>query len=98
MNGMTEIWKSNINRELKIRFFIATIELILLYGCESWILTEAEEKLLNGTYTRMLRKTLNILWSSYTPNQQLYGELPAVSDKIASRRLQPAGHCYRHQS
>ena len=27
---------------------------------------------------------------------QLYGELPAVSNKIASRRLQLAGHCYRH--
>ena len=53
----------------------------------------------------MLRKALNIHWSSYLPNQQLYaidhslllyGELPAVSNKIASRRLQLAGHCYRH--
>ena len=26
----------------------------------------------------------------------MYGELPAVSNKIASRRLQLAGHCYRH--
>ena len=48
------------------------------------------------TYTRMLRKALNIHWSSHIPNQQLYGELPAVSNKIASRRLQLAGHCYRH--
>ena len=35
-------------------------------------------------------------WSSHIPNQQLYGDLPAVSNKIASRRLQLAGHCYRH--
>ena len=48
------------------------------------------------TYTRMLRKALNIHWSSHIPNQQLYGDLPAVSNKIASRRLQLAGHCYRH--
>ena len=50
LNGMTKIWKSNTSNNLKIRFFIATIESILLYGCESW----AQEKSLDGTYTRML--------------------------------------------
>ena len=54
------------------------------------------EKSLNGTYTRMLRKALNVHWSSHTANAQLYGNLPRVSDKIASRRLQLAGHCHRH--
>ena len=96
LNGMTKIWKSNMIKDLKIRFFIATIESILLYGCESWALSKAQEKSLDGTYTRMLRKALNIHWSSHIPNQQLYGDLPAVSNKIASRRLQLAGHCYRH--
>ncbi|CAH3107679.1 unnamed protein product, partial [Porites lobata] len=61
-----------------------------------WALSKAQEKLLDGTYTRMLLKALNILWSSQIPNQQLHGDLPAVSKKIASRRLQLAGHCYRH--
>ena len=93
---MTKIWKSNMSKDLKIRFFIATIESILLYGCESWALSKAQEKSLDGTYTRMLRKALNIHWSSHIPNQQLYGDLPAVSNKIASRRLQLVGHCYRH--
>ena len=82
--------------DLKLCFFIATIESILLYGCESWTLTEALEKSLDGTYTRMLRKAQNIHWSSHTPNEVLYGKLPKVSDKIASRRIQLAGHCYRH--
>ena len=85
-----------MSRDLKLRFFIATIESILLYGCESWTLTEALEKSLDGTYTRMLRKAQNIHWSSHTPNEILYGKLPKVSDKIASRRMQLAGHCFRH--
>ena len=55
--------------DLKLCFFIATIESILLYGCESWTLTEALEKSLDGTYTRMLRKAQNIHWSSHTPNE-----------------------------
>ena len=96
LNGISRIWKSGMNRELKVRFFIATIESILLYGCESWTLTEALEKSLDGTYTRMLRRALNVHWTSHTPNVELYGNLPRVSDKIASRRLQLAGHCFRH--
>ncbi|XP_062577713.1 uncharacterized protein LOC134239565 [Saccostrea cucullata] len=64
--------------------------------CGSWTLTVAQEKSLDGTYTRMLRKVLDIHWSSQIPNEFLYGNLPKVSDKIASRRLQLAGHCFRH--
>ena len=85
-----------MSRDLKVRFFIATIESILLYGCEAWTLTEAMERSLDGTYTRMLRKALNVHWSSHTRNEELYGELPRVSDKIASRRLHLAGHCFGH--
>ena len=82
--------------ELKTRFFLATVESILLYGYEAWSMSKSMEKSLNGTYTRMLRKALDVHWSSHTTNAQLYGNLPRVSDKIASRRLQLAGHCHRH--
>ena len=82
--------------ELKRKFFVATVESILLYGCEAWSLTEADEKSLNGTFTRMLRKAVNVHWSAHMTNEVLYGKLPALSDKIAARRLQLAGHCQRH--
>lgn len=96
LNDMSKIWKSSMNPGLKKRFFVATVESILLYGCESWALTESMERSLGGTYTRMLRKALNIHWSSYTTNEQVYGQLPRVTDKIAARRLRLAGHCHRH--
>ena len=96
LNGMSSIWKSSMSRDVKIRFFLATVESILLYGCESWTLTVAQEKALDGTYTWMLRTALNIHWSSHTTNEVLYGKLPRLSDKIASRRMQLAGHCYIH--
>ena len=54
LNSMMKIWKSGMRRPLKVRFFVATIESILLYGCESWTLSKAQEKSLDGTYTRML--------------------------------------------
>ena len=96
LNDMNKIWSSNMSQELKRRFFTATVESILLYGCEDWTLTTAQEESMDGTYTRMLRKAMNVHWSSRMTNKVLYGGMPAVSDKIASRRLQLAGHCYRH--
>ena len=96
LNSMTKIWKSDMSRGLKRRFFTATVESMLLYGCEAWTTTEVQEKAINGSYTRMLRKALNVHWSSHMTNEELYGDLPRVSDKIASRRLQLAGHCFRH--
>ena len=65
LNDMDRIWKSNMNPGLKKRFFVATVESILIYGCESWAMTGAMEKSLNGTYTRMLRNIQNMHWSSH---------------------------------
>ena len=85
-----------MNPMLKRNFFAATVESILLYGCEAWTLTKTMEKSLDGTYTRMLRRVLNVHWSDKMTNVTLYGGLPKLSDKIAARRLRLAGHCQRH--
>ena len=96
LNNMTTIWKSHMSRQVKQNFFLATVESVLLYGCEAWTTTKALEKSLDGCYTRMLRTALNISWRQHMSNQELYGELPRASDKVAAKRMQLAGHCYRH--
>jgi len=55
---LDNIWKSNLPRRLDqlLNFFRATVESILLYGAETCTMT----KELDGTYTRLLRQTLNI--------------------------------------
>ena len=97
LNGMASVWKSNLPRETKLRFFTATVESVLLYGCESWTLKPSLQKSLDGCYTRMLRAVLNISKDEHVTNKQLYGDLPRLSSKIASRRMRLAGHCHRHQ-
>ncbi len=42
------------HRHLKLQLSIATVESVLLYGCEEWTLTSVLEKQLDGCYTRML--------------------------------------------
>ena len=95
-NKLDKIWMSNISRGIKIRLFIATVESVLLYGSETWTLTKTLSNRLDGCYTRLLRKALNISWRQHQTNDQLYGGLPKASTKIRKRRMRIAGHCVRH--
>ena len=90
--------ESNLNRKLKIRILQATVVAVMLYGCESWSLSKKLKKELDGSYTRMLRKALNVSWKQKVPNTELYGDLPKISDVVRERRLRLAGHCMRHKN
>ena len=87
---------SNTRKEIIVRFFVAAIKSILLYGCESWTVTSKIECMLNGTYTKMPRKATNVKWWQYRTNAEVYEELPLLGNKIATRRMKLAGHCYQH--
>ena len=93
---MKNIWKSKLRRTLKIRLFQATVEPILLYGSETWTMTKALSKRIDGCYTRMLRMALNISHKARLNNNEVYGSLPRVTFKIQQRRLRLAGHTMRH--
>ena len=94
-NKLAKIWKSNLPRASKIKIFQATVESILLYGSETWTVTVKVSKILDGCYTRLLRSALDVSWKAHMTNEELYGDLPRVSEKIGKRRLQFAGHCVR---
>ena len=96
LNDMKKIWRSNMSRKVKISFYLATVESVLLYGCVAWTLTPALERALNGCYMRMLRAALNISWQDQVTNSILYCELPQVGNKLVAWRMQLAGHCQRH--
>ena len=83
-------------QEQKKRLFLATVDSVLLYGCEAWTLSVKDETQLNGCYTRMLRMALDVAWSQKIRNEVLYKDMPKVTDKIRERRLRLAGHCVRH--
>ena len=97
LNKMDSIWKSSLSRETKIGIFRATAEYVLLYGSEAWTLNKKVNKSLNGCYTRMLRKVLNVSWKQHLTNQQLYGTVPPLSSTIRQRRLKFAGHSVRQK-
>ena len=81
---------------MKIRLFLTTVESGLLHGTETWTLTKALRKQLDGCYTRMLRMAMNVSWKSQLTNNELYGEIPKVSTKVQQRRMRIEGHYIRH--
>ncbi|XP_072037870.1 uncharacterized protein [Amphiura filiformis] len=54
-NGMANVWNSSLSVKFKQRLFTATVESVLLYGCEAWTVTSKLAKELDGCYTRLLR-------------------------------------------
>ena len=95
-NKLEKIWTSKLSRNLKIRLFVATVESVLLYNSETWTLTKALSSRIDGCYTRLLRKALNVSWKERRTNALLYQNLPKVTTKIKQRRMRLAGHCIRH--
>ena len=89
------MWKSDLDRNLKLRFFRACVESILLYGSETWTISRKMELRIDGCYTRLLRRALNIIWKDHITNKILYGDLPKLTTTIRQRRMRFAGHCAR---
>jgi hypothetical protein len=51
LNKMEKVWKSNLQNHLKVGFFRATVESVMLYGAESWTMTSTMRDRLDGSYT-----------------------------------------------
>ncbi|XP_068742164.1 uncharacterized protein [Montipora capricornis] len=97
LNKMMKVWKSNLQNHLKVGFFRATVESVLLYGAEFWAMTGKMRNRLDGTYTRMLRAGLGVSWKEHKTNKELYGILPKITDTLKIRRLCFIGHCSRRK-
>ena len=96
-NNLNNIWRSNLTKNIKVKLFQATVESVLLYGSETWTFTNKIGKPLDGCYTRMLRKALDVSWKDHITNKELYGDLPKITTQISKRRLKFAGHCKRSE-
>ena len=51
----------------------------------------------DGAYTRMLRTVLSVSWRDHITDEDLYGHVLKVSNKIREGRMRVAGHCVRHK-
>ena len=86
---------------LKIRLFHAACISILLYGCESWVMTVQQLEKLDVYARTCYRSMLGIRQSeAHMTNERLYaltGQRP-ISESIRVRQLTFTGHCLRMDS
>ena len=94
-NKLPKLWHSNLPNEYKVSLSQSLVGPVLLYGAETWTLTQTTQKRLNGTYTNLLHEVQNIHWSEHATKERLFGNLPPISDTLMRRRLQFAGRCLR---
>ena len=94
IDKLSVIWKSDLTNKMKRSFFQAVVELIVLYGCTTWMLTNRIEKKFDGNYTQTLRAILNMCWRQHPTKPQLYGQLPPITKTNKVRWPRHAGHCW----
>ena len=70
---------SALRDSLKISFFRAAVESILLYGTEGWTITNKLEARLDGCYIRLVVMVLDLNWKDHPTREEIYGNLPKVS-------------------
>lgn len=99
--NLRNIWKSsNIRTQTKIRIFKTNIIEVLLYGSESWKVTNTIIQKLDTFQTRCLRRILKIFWPNKISNEELYQiiQTPAISDQIKEKRWKWIGHVLRKET
>ena len=98
--SFTNIWKSSyIGTQTKIRIFKTTVIGVLLYGSESWKVTNTITQKLDTFQTRCLRRILKIIWLNKISNEELYlrTQTAAISDQIKEKRWRWIGHILRRE-
>ena len=88
----------SVDLQFKKRLFDAACMSILLYGCETWILTEALKEDLDIYARKCYRMMLGIKQKeAHMTNDALYNKLNAIpiSKTIELRQMSFTGHCLR---
>jgi len=95
---LERLWRSpEISITTKIRLFNTTCVTVLLYGCESWVISSDMENKINAFATSCYRIMLNIKRIDRVSNAQIYattGTEPLII-LVRQRQLRFLGHILR---
>lgn len=99
---MSKLFKShNLTLEIKLRLLRCYVFSILLYGVESWTLTEATTKRLEAFEMWTYRRMLKISWTDKISNIRVLQKLNKVKEimlTVKRRKLEYLGHIMRNET
>jgi hypothetical protein len=66
LSKLRRVWLSkSLRKDTKIRIFNACVKSVLLYGCETWLVTNEIQRKMQTFVHRFLRYILRIWWPKY---------------------------------
>ena len=95
---LEQLWKSpHISITTKVKLFNTTSVTILLYGCESWVISQDMENKINAFATSCYRVMLNIKRIDHVLNTTVYSMTNTVPliHLVRHRQLKFLGHILR---
>ena len=97
---LEHLWRSpTITVATKVKLFHTTCVTVLLYGCESWVISTDMKNKINAFGTSCYRIMLNIKRTDHVSNERVYAITNTVPliNSVRSRQLRFLGHILRMQ-
>ena len=99
MTNLDSILKSrDITLPTKVRLVKALVFPVVMYGCESWTVKEAEHRRIDAFELRYWRRLLRVPWTARRSNQSILKDIsPGISleGMMLKLKLQYFGHLMR---
>lgn len=95
---MRSVWRArNISELTKLKIFNATVKPVLLYGSETWCVTNKIKTKLQSFVNRCLRHILRIWWPEIISNAELWARTGQedINNEIKKRKYNWLGHTLR---
>jgi hypothetical protein len=96
--GLRKIWMAHyINKDTKIKLFNVYVKSVLLYGCQTWLVTCEIQRKLQSFVNRCLRYIMKIWWPRVISNEKLWemtGQI-SINKEIRNRKFGWIGHTLR---
>lgn len=100
-NKKSKIFESNnVNLEVRKNLIKSFVWSVLLYGCETWTISEKDKKHLEAFEMWCFRRTLKITWCDKITNEDVLKRMKEkrqVMNNIEKRRAAWIGHILRHE-
>jgi len=97
---LRKVWLSkSLRKNTKIRIFNACVISVLLYGCETWLVTNEIQRKIQTFTTRCLRYILRIWWPNIISDKDLW-KITGQEDinlEIRKRKFRWIGHILRKE-
>jgi hypothetical protein len=97
---LRKVWLStSIRKDTKIKIFSVCVKSVLLYGCETWLVTSEIRRRIQTFLNRCLRYILRIRWPNIISNKDLWRvtDQEDINLDIRKRKFRWIGHTLRKE-